>query len=141
MATDKIHRILVATDGSNASVAAARYAARLLGTLKPRVTLLHVVPNESIPIGTTQFGPRAEVEIERTLWEGAQGILDLTRKPFDELSIPLEVTIRRGEAAEEIVAAARRGRADLVVLGTRGGTTDAVMERSGRPVLVVNTHK
>ncbi|MHB1161875.1 MAG: universal stress protein, partial [Chloroflexota bacterium] len=51
MAKTKIDRVLVAVDGSAESLEAARYASELVRGLNPKVTVLHVVPNPTIPVG------------------------------------------------------------------------------------------
>lgn len=154
MAKVTIDRMLVATDGSRESIEAARYAAELARELKPRVTLIHVIPSPTIPVtaetlpaGTSSLTPEDEIVIERTLWEGAQAILERSRRPFDEVGLQAEGLIAIGEAAEEIIDIARRERYDLVVVASRGAggatrailgsTSDAVVKGAPCPVLVV----
>ncbi len=133
---------------------AARYAAQLARAIKARALLLHVVPDESIPMGTTQLPAGTtplregdEVRFERTLWEGAQAILDGARKPFDQAGVPAEGLVREGEAAEEITKVAGEEDADLVVVGSHGAgmaerallgsTSERVVREAPCPVLVV----
>ncbi len=155
MARESIELILIATDGSEGSLEAARHAAQLARALKARTLLLHVVPEESISLGTTLIPPATaplkegdEVSFERILLDGAQAILDRTRKPFDKLGVSVEGLIREGEAADGILAAAREEDVDLVVVGSHGhgagaarallgSTTERVVRESPCPVLVV----
>ena len=147
MVRGKIDRVLVATDGSQEAMEAARYAAALLKPLRPRITLLHVMPEPAIPPGDIEMRPRDLVEIEKTMLEGAQGILDRSRRPFDEAGLPVEGLIREGDAAEQIIQVIREEEMDLVVVGSHGAgraertilgsTSDALVRSAPCPVLVV----
>lgn len=149
----RIERILVATDGSEESMEAARYAAELVRRLNVRATLIHVVPTPgipvtpSIPIGATPLHPEDNVEIEKAMWEGAQVILDRSRVPFDQAGVSVEGVIRRGEAADEILKLLQEEDFDLIVMSSHGAgdaeravlgsTSDAVVRAAPCPVLVV----
>lgn len=138
--------MLVATDGSEDSLDAARYAASLARPLRARVTLLHVIPRETIPLAITGLRPEDMVEIERAMWDGGQAILDSARVPFDQLAVRVEGLLRRGDAAEEIVRVAREEEIDLIVVASQGSggaerailgsTSDAVVRGAPCPVLV-----
>jgi nucleotide-binding universal stress UspA family protein len=142
-----ISTVLVATDGSKESVEAARYAAELLRLLKPRVVLLHVAPNPDLPSGTSVLTGDQEVGLQKVVWEGSVAILDRAREPFDRAGVPVEGLVRRGDPATEILALAKKERADLIVVAWRGaggaermilGSTSAGVLRSAHcPVLVV----
>lgn len=147
MVKGKIDRVLVATDGSEDAMEAARYAAALLRSLRPRITLLHVIPEPVIPPGDIEMRPRDLVEIEKAMLEGAQAILDRSRQPFDEAGLPVEGLIREGDAAEQILQVVREEEMDLVVVGSHGAgraerailgsTSDALVRAAPCPVLVV----
>ncbi len=144
----KIDKILVATDGSQESMDAAMYASELVRRMRLQVTLVHVAPSPAIPVaGTTQLTAADEVQIERSVWEGAQVILDRTRKPFDQVGLQVEGVIRRGDPAQEILAMVREEGFDLIVISNHGvgraglanlgSTSDALVRFAPCPVLVV----
>ncbi|MGE5620818.1 MAG: universal stress protein [Sphingomonadaceae bacterium] len=152
MAKSRIDKVLVAVDGSAESLEAAKYAAELVRALNPKVAVMHVVPNPDIPVsaspvGTSTLGPDDEVAIERALWDGAQAILDRNMEPFRQAGVQVEGVMASGDPAREIVDFARKGRYDLLVVGSRGegaverallgSTSDAVVRESPCPVLVV----
>jgi nucleotide-binding universal stress UspA family protein len=142
-----VDRVLVATDGSEGSLEAARFAASLLADSKPAVTVLHVIPTTTIPMGTTSLGPEDKVEIEKAMWEGGQGMLDSATALLQATGIQAEGRLARGDAAEEILRAARDGGYALIVLASHGeggtaekslgSTSDAVVRNAPCPVLVV----
>ncbi len=152
MARTKIDRVLVAVDGSAESLEAARYASELVRGLNPKVTVLHVVPIPTIPVGAfpvsiSTLGASAKVTIERAIWDGAQAILGKAMEPFHEAGVDVEgVTAANDDPAVEIVELARKGRYDLIVVarGGEGGaerailgsTSEAVVTSSPCPVLV-----
>src|SRR5512133_2694569 len=97
METNSIGMILVATDGSSDSLEATSYAARLAAGVKARVTVVHVAPAADFPLGTTLLGadvpepgPEDEVSIVKTVWEGAQAIVDESIGAFDQVGVPVE---------------------------------------------------
>lgn len=152
METDRIERVLVATDGSKDSMEAARYAARL-AALGTRITVVHVAPPADFPLGTTQLGmavpepgPEDDVSVVRTVWEGSQAIVDAAMGMFDRSGLTVEGMVQEGEAAEEILKLAEESGFDLIVIGRRGadesedsmGSTATEVVRSAVcPVLVV----
>lgn len=143
----RLNRILVAADGSEESMDAARYAAELVRRLNVSATLLHVAPTPTISLEAARSHSENIVEIEKTMWESAQVILDRCREPFDQAGVSVEGVIRRGEAAEEILKLAQEEDYDLIVVASRGvgsaertflgSTSDTVVRSAPCPVLVV----
>lgn len=143
----KLDRILVATDGSPESLEAARYAAVLARGVKPKVTVVHVIPNPSVPQGTSSMRPEDEVIVEKILWDGAQGILDRTMQPFRDAGLRVEGLVTSGDPAEQLILLAGREDFDLIVVASRGeggaerailgSTSAAVVREAPCPVLVV----
>ena len=140
-------RVVIATDGSEGSMEAIRFAASLLDASRARVVLLHVIPTTTIPLGTTSLHPDDKVEVEKTMWEGGQAILSRGAAPLEGAGIPVEGRLARGQAADEILEVARQENAVLVVLSSHGeggaeerdlgSTSEAVVKSAHCPVLVV----
>jgi len=106
------HRILFATDFSDASVAAAPYAVALAEKSGARLVLLHVARMSDLP---ESEGDR------RSEWSVAEMIHRLyeTVPKRAQLAIPPEVAVEYGTPAKRIVEAARDRNADLIVMGVR----------------------
>lgn len=121
-------RILVAVDESAASEAAVRVAAQIAIALKADVSVLHAHKP-----AFSESGPgTAEGRAVRALTEAG---------------IPARIEVRSGDAADEILAAVRTLRPDLLVMGSRGrsnvvgmllgSVSQEVVARAGCPVLLV----
>ena len=145
-----IKRILAPTDFSPAGQGALDEAMGLARTLGASVTLLNVYElPQPIPDAGVAYGPdvidalaaAAREQLERTRAE-------LLRASAGGPAIDIDIQAMLGNAHEEIVAAARRGGYDLVVMGTHGRTglkhllLGSVAERVVRmsPVPVLTVH-
>jgi nucleotide-binding universal stress UspA family protein len=141
-----LNRVLIPTDGSEGALEAVGFAASLLANLKPAVTVLHVIPTTSVPMGTTSLGPEDKVEIEKAMWDGGQGMLDAAAALLQAVGIETEGRLARGDAADEIIEVAREGGFGLIVLSSHGeggtadkglgGTSETVLRNAPCPVLV-----
>ena len=136
-------RILVAVDGSEHGLQAARTAAALTRALGARLTVLTVYHPPSSALGE----PNYSLALGEAL-EHARVIIDRARDAVRESGGPEpEVEWLGGSPAETIVAATRDGAYDLVVIGNRGrgavqaallgSVSTAVAAHAPRPVLVV----
>jgi nucleotide-binding universal stress UspA family protein len=130
-------------DGSEHALQAARTAAALARALGGRLTLLTVYHAPSSALGE----PNYSLALAEAL-EHARVIIDHARDAVRDAGGPEpDVEWLGGPPAETIVAAARDGSYDLVVVGTRGrgpvraallgSISTAVAAHAGRPVLVV----
>lgn len=112
----QIGTILYATDFSDASVAAARYAAELASKLGARVIVFHafepIVPGDVY--GAVEVG-----QINSELRRFARSRTDELVKWFEEQRVAARGVVADGYAARTIVASAD-GVADLIVMGTHG---------------------
>ena len=135
--------VLVAVDGSDHALRAARTAALLALALRARLTLLTVYHAPSDALGE----PNYSAALEHALDE-ARSTVDRARHTVIEVGGPdPETEWLAGAPAETILSAARDGGYDLIVMGTRGrgrlqsallgSVSSAVAARAGRPVLVV----
>ncbi len=153
MAKVKVDRILVATDGSPESFRAAEFAALLTRGSGAKIIVVHVVPNPMIPLGTTiiddtSLEPPDDVVVEKSLWEGAQAILDRAMQPFLKMGARVEGLVESGEdPADALIHLARREGVDLIVVASRGlggaekallgSVSEALMRDAPCSVLVV----
>lgn len=123
MITDKI---LVATDGSEHAIRAARAAAELASiNANSKVTVFFVmgVPRKYIERHLFWVaGDKREQgrHIEELFAEERDRILDQTASVFKERGINVERDFTTGNPAEKICEYGRRHKFDLIVIGTRG---------------------
>jgi nucleotide-binding universal stress UspA family protein len=122
-------RILLAVDGSSPSLLAARFVRRLYHELKEAsVVVVHVHGS-----GGEEEGRRVAAEATALLAED---------------SIPFDLEVGPGEAADMIVERAQQHHCDMIVMGARGlggirgavlGSVSAkVSQSSGIPVTLVS---
>jgi nucleotide-binding universal stress UspA family protein len=142
-----LQKVLVATDLSEASRTPLAYAAALSGRLAASLTALYVSPRYASYEPFPAFPSQAALDPARR-----QGLEDEVRR-FVESAVgpqPVDVVVRDGDPADEILAAAGESSFDLVVLGTHGrrgferwslgSVTDRVARGLERPLLAVPPH-
>jgi nucleotide-binding universal stress UspA family protein len=153
MAKVKLDRVLVATDGSPESVRAAEFAALLTRGTRAKITVVHVIPNPMIPLGTTiiddtSLEPPDDVVVKKSLWEGAQAILDRAMRPFQELGARVEGLVEASDdPADALIHLAGREGFDLIVVASHGkgaverailgSVSEALVRNAPCPVLLV----
>ncbi len=137
-----IETILVATDGSPASSAAADEAIDLAGRLQARLIVINVVNVPEVAAASAMF-PGTAVAAREEADAIARAVVD------DALRAGVAATYLtwEGQPGEAIVAAAEAESADLVVVGTHGrsvigrlllgSVSEYVVRHSRVPVLVV----
>ncbi len=144
--TISLEKILVPTDFSAASGKALEYAAALAAQFDAKVTLLHIAEVGSMGYehGATDF-PRMEAGLRLA---AETQIADCVKS-----DVAVEFKVGRGwpfggkRAYHEIIEAARKQRADLIVISTHGhtgidrlimgSTAERVVRCASCPVLVV----
>jgi nucleotide-binding universal stress UspA family protein len=140
-------RLLVATDGSRWSEAAAAAALGLARSSGSSVTIVSVVPSESAePLDIVHSGMQRELIAEKELGaaeKNARRIRELAEKE----GVKARAYVMAGRPFEAILGAAEEDHADLIVMGSHGRTglekllmgsvTERVITLSGRAVLVV----
>jgi nucleotide-binding universal stress UspA family protein len=139
-----IKKILMATDFSEQSVLAAKYAARLAKQMGSQLEFVHIVPQElyvARPYMLASDLQKAELERGRSdLHEFAVKIPDVRVLRHKEI-------VLAGPAAELIVETLEERRADLLVMGSHGRSgvrrfavgsiAEKVIRHVHRPVLVI----
>jgi nucleotide-binding universal stress UspA family protein len=113
-----IQRILVPVDFSDSSVNAMRYAAGLASKLHAHLTVLNVVPADY----WLEIGKEAGREYDEALQSQAAKSLRALAQAEIPASASVDLEVRIGQPAEEIVAAAAESKADLILLSTHGHT-------------------
>jgi nucleotide-binding universal stress UspA family protein len=118
-----ISKIIVPTDGSKTARKAAVYAVDLARQLKASVIALSVIDKrmfvaQTVPAAKAKR-PTAET-VEDFLMEAAKGYTEEIKKLCDESGVEVHVSIKMGYPAEEIVKEAKKLKANLIVMGSRG---------------------
>lgn len=115
-----MRRILLASDFSEASRPALATALRMAKRDRATLTIVHVT-DPSMPVSAAQSAAYAgweEHEKQSRAW--AQRQLARMTASATKAGVHAEGVLAEGSAAREIVRAAKRRHADLVVIGTHG---------------------
>ncbi|MBT3346614.1 MAG: universal stress protein [Gemmatimonadetes bacterium] len=113
-------KILVAVDFSDASATAVRQAIVLATALEAEVLFLHVL---HVPAEAPGFYSSRKLgkKLFRNMEEAATGMMtEFIGKHAKKAKPKIETRILPGLPGDEIVRQARKEKADLVVIGTRG---------------------
>ncbi len=145
-----IERILCPTDFSDASRGSVEAGVELARHFGAELILLHVVPVLPALPPDPNFVFRVP-EFERLLHADAEKRLGELRAAVAGRDVPARVVVAHGSAADEILAVARRERADVVVIATHGSTglghlvfgsvAEKVVRHAECPVLTVRRPK
>jgi nucleotide-binding universal stress UspA family protein len=138
-------RVLVAIDGSEPSLKAARMAADIATRFGAKLTLVHVVPKLLLPpdvYGLTI----AEVEKEHRAY--ADRLLEKAVAALEAPGLEISTTVLYGSPAEAIAEEGAASDVGMIVVGSRGNgavarmflgsTSDRLVHISPRAVLVVH---
>jgi len=141
----RTRRILYATDFSRASRPAFARALALAKQDRARLCLLHVLMPSSPFLGDKL--PPSYLELEARARRQAERQLAALVAQAKKTGVRIEAQLTDGLPSEEILRAARRHRADLIVIGTHGRTglgrifmgsvVERVLQRATSPVLTV----
>ena len=118
-----ISKIIVPSDGSKTAQKAAIYAIDLAKQLKASVIALSVIDNRSFTAHTVPASktPRHITEpVDDYLREAAEGYAGEIKKLCDQNGVKSEILVKVGHPVEEIVKAAKRSKANLIVMGSHG---------------------
>jgi len=118
-----ITKILLPTDGSKTAQKAALFAVDLAKQLKASISALCVIDKrmftaKSIP--ASKATRQAPETVEDYLNEAAQKYVESIKKLCDEEHVEYHVTIKMGYPVDEIIKEAKRVKAGMIVMGSRG---------------------
>jgi len=140
-------RILVGLDGSDYSVKALNFAIDLAKKYQSQLLLVHVVMRQIYAINPPEAGILAGTAIVRELEAEGKAILAKGEETARAQGVSVEIRLRQGVPAEELLRAAAEEKADLMVLGSRGlsqvkafllgSVSDKVSHHAKCPVLIV----
>jgi nucleotide-binding universal stress UspA family protein len=141
-----MERILIATDGSPASLQAVELGLELAEEHTAQVTFVHVAPAaEVLPLAS--FPMAGPVSVPHEVDDDDRAALDEALARAEERGIPALTRLLVGNAAKKIVAYADEIDADVIVIGSRGlgavgrtvlgSVSSKVLRDARRPVLVV----
>ncbi len=143
-----IKKILVATDFSECSDEAFRYALSLARKLQARILLIHVI-NEPVDLRGFYVPHLSFEKLEEEILEGARKMMDkFCRRHIQDFE-DYETAIVAGIPYDVIISKSQDAGADMVVMGTHGrkgldhmlfgSTAEKVVRRSSIPVLTIRT--
>jgi len=136
-------KILVAHDGSKYSQKALKKAIEFALQFGSTLVVLSVVPE----LHLTEISPIDQVRLREALEEETKKSLEKAKASVSRAKVPVRTIVTQGNAADEIIEAARRQRAALIVIGSHGrhgvekfllgSVSSKVVEHARTPVLVV----
>ena len=140
----KIKKILVPVDFSECSKKALAYAVPFAKQFGATIDVLYVIPPYYAldPYGVTEY-ERVERQLRAS---GEQKLAALVLEEIPQ-TVPVEILVRTGRAAQEIVDAAKELETDLIIIATHGrnglkhmvigSTAENVVRQAPCPVLTV----
>ena len=149
-AVPELNKILFATDFSDDSINAQRFAEELARKFGSEIIVLHV-DQPLAPVMVSELGPAFDVSAMNQIAEeqrlSAQRQLDKIVTQLRDAQLKARSLMRVGAPFLEIIHAARTEAADLIVLGTHGRTglahvllgsvAERVVQKAGCAVLTV----
>jgi nucleotide-binding universal stress UspA family protein len=143
-------RILVATDGSTLSKKAVASAIQLAATCAAELVAVKVVPRypQAYFEGSIPLSVQEVARIEKQWTDAAQANLDAIAKAAKAKGVSTKtVTVKSDVVSDAIIAAAKKQKADLIVMASHGrkgikrlllgSETQQVLTHSHIPVLVL----
>jgi len=128
-------------------VKALEFAIDLAKKYRSQLVLVHVVMRQIYAINPPEAGILAGTAIVRELEAEGKAILAKGEETVKAQGLPVEVRLRQGVPAEELLRAAADEKADLIVLGSRGlsqvkafllgSVSDKVSHHAKCPILIV----
>jgi nucleotide-binding universal stress UspA family protein len=144
----KPQRLLVPIDFSTPSERALRDAEELAAQSGGSLILLHVVPAD---YGWLGIGREESRDLDKALQRQAAERLRALADAYVRQHLPVDVEIRIGRPAEQIIAAANESKCDAIVLSTHGlsgldryligSVADRVARLSSCPIFLIPTTK
>ena len=124
MSKTAVRRILHPSDFSSSARAAFAKAVELARENRAALVLLHVrsVVEPIMGMGDGYISPQAYEQLDRASRATAKKQLDRLVEQAKKRRVRAKGLLAQGIAHDEIVRAARRGKADMIVMGTHGRT-------------------
>jgi nucleotide-binding universal stress UspA family protein len=139
-----VSKILVPTDGSKAAQEAAKYAVDLAKQLNASVTIISVIDMRSF-IGQSMLAAETATHVtepfEDYLREAAEGYTGEIITWCEKKGVRSKVIITTGHPAEEIVKAAEKVKANLIVMGSHGRSALAAVVLGSVAYAVIHNDK
>ncbi|MEW6001220.1 MAG: universal stress protein [Nitrospirota bacterium] len=146
-----ISKILVATDGSETAMKAAKFAVSLARQVNASITLLSVIDRSlfiSLTIPKVATPTHLIEPIEDFLRQAAEAYMEEIVTLCERSGIQAETVVKSGHPVDEIIKGAEKSKADLIVMGSHGrnateaailgSVTFGVIHKDAKiPVLVV----
>jgi universal stress protein A len=143
-----VKKILLPTDFSKLSFAAAAYAADIAKKYNSEIHFLHVLEKSPPLLATMRSFDLTEEKINARIEEDAQTQLDNIISKFkNEYNIEAAGVLRRGVDYEEIFNYCKNEKVDLIILATHGrsgimkrfigSVAEKVIKSSCSPVLII----
>jgi len=143
---NSFQRILVATDGSEASLKAARMAIAVASRHGAELLVVHVVDDEVVKEFCRALG-KDEKGARQTFVDNGRKYVTEIEKLAEQSSLAVRGVVEHGTPHEAILKLAEKEKADLVVMGKigrrglrralAGSVTRRVIDLAEIPVLVV----
>ncbi len=118
-----ISKILIPTDGSEVAHMAARYGVDLAKQLKASVIIISVIDQRSYmgqTVPAAQTAMKIIEPIEGYLRKAAEAYAGEIKAWCEKSGVHSKTIITTGHPVEEIVKAAKKSKADLIVMGSHG---------------------
>lgn len=143
---NSFHKILVATDGSEVSLKAARIAVAMAARQGAELLVVHVVDDEVVKELVRTLA-KDEKQAREAMSESAQKYVAEIEKLAQQSSVAFRGVVEHGAPHEAILKVADKEKADLVVMGKTGrrglrralagSVTRRLIDLAEIPVLVV----
>ena len=143
-------RILVATDDSKLSRKAVKAALELAASVQAQLVALHVVPRYPTAFfeGAVALGADDVARVERQWADKGRAVVDGVARQAEAAGVKARALVVQSDAvADAILAAARKHKADLIVMASHGrrglsrvllgSETQHVLTHGTTPVLVL----
>jgi nucleotide-binding universal stress UspA family protein len=113
-------KILIAIDSSDSSSKVLAYGIDLAGKLDAEVKVVHVIePYSKRSTILNQLNP-AMVKQTNELYELAGQLMEAAKKQTAAAKVPVHYETLVGNAAQQILTAAKKSEASMILIGSRG---------------------
>jgi universal stress protein A len=118
----RIKRILHATDFSKASARALNEAVELAKQNRAELAIVHVIEPTPYVAGDELGTAEIYTKLEETAKQNAEASMSKLLKRLNKPNMKVQGFLLTGPASDEIVNAAKKKKANMIVIGTHGRT-------------------